>query len=45
MMATALAENGAHKIYIVGRREEPLNELAASFPKYVANQAIPLIFC
>ena len=41
-MATALVENGAHKIYIVGRREEPLNELAASFPKYVAPiHAIP----
>lgn len=36
MMTTALAENGAHKIYIVGRREEPLNELAAKFPKYVS---------
>ena len=36
MMATALAENGAHKIYIIGRRKEPLDELAASFPKYVA---------
>jgi NAD(P)-dependent dehydrogenase (short-subunit alcohol dehydrogenase family) len=35
MMATALAENGAHKVYIVGRREQPLNELAAKFPGIV----------
>ncbi|KAL9044434.1 MAG: hypothetical protein Q9214_002429, partial [Letrouitia sp. 1 TL-2023] len=32
MMATALAENGAHKIYVIGRREEPLKELATKFP-------------
>lgn len=31
MMATALAENGAHKVYVIGRREEPLNDLAAKF--------------
>lgn len=34
MMTTALAENGAHKIYIIGRREEKLNELVAKFPGY-----------
>ena len=32
MMTTALAKNGAHKVYIIGRREEPLKELAAEFP-------------
>ena len=32
MMATALAENGAHKIYVIGRRDEPLQEVAAKFP-------------
>lgn len=31
MMATALAENGAHKVYIIGRRKEPLNDLAAKY--------------
>jgi len=35
MMTIALAENGAHKIYIIGRREGPLNELAAKFPNIV----------
>lgn len=35
MMATTLAENGAHKVFIIGRREEPLKELAAKFPGYV----------
>lgn len=34
MMATSLAENGAHKVYIVGRREEPLKELVAKYPGY-----------
>ena len=34
MMATALAENGAHKVFIIGRREEPLKEVAAKFPGY-----------
>ena len=33
MMATALAENGAHKVFIIGRREEKLKEVAAKFPK------------
>jgi NADP-dependent 3-hydroxy acid dehydrogenase YdfG len=32
MMATALAENGAHKVYIIGRREDKLKELEAKFP-------------
>ena len=39
MMATALAENGAHKVYIIGRREGPLQELAAKYPAYVALHA------
>lgn len=34
MMTIALAENGARKVYIVGRREDKLNELAAKYPKY-----------
>ena len=33
-MSTALAENGARRVYIVGRREEKLNELAAQYPEY-----------
>ncbi|KAI4215297.1 MAG: hypothetical protein LQ351_002196 [Letrouitia transgressa] len=32
MMTIALAENGARKVYIVGRREDKLNELAAKYP-------------
>ncbi|KAK3395193.1 hypothetical protein B0H63DRAFT_492155 [Podospora didyma] len=32
MMAMALAENGASKVYIVGRRENKLREAAASYP-------------
>lgn len=32
MMAKALAENGAAKIYVIGRRENKLNEAAALFP-------------
>lgn len=34
MMATALAENGAHKVFIIGRREDKLKELVAKFPGY-----------
>lgn len=33
MMATALAENGASKVYIVGRRQDRLEEAAAPYPK------------
>jgi NADP-dependent 3-hydroxy acid dehydrogenase YdfG len=33
MMATALAENGASKVYVVGRREEKLREAAALYPE------------
>ena len=33
----ALAGNGAHKIYIIGRREGPLKELAAKFPGYASS--------
>jgi len=32
MMAKALAQNGAKKVYIVGRREDKLKEAAALFP-------------
>ncbi|KAL8685396.1 MAG: hypothetical protein Q9218_007786 [Villophora microphyllina] len=32
MMAKALAENGAEKVYIVGRRKEVLEEAAAKYP-------------
>lgn len=34
MMTTALAENGAHKIFIIGRREDKLKELVAKYPGY-----------
>ena len=34
LMALALAENGEQKVYIIGRREEPLKELAAKYPGY-----------
>ena len=34
MMATSLAENGAHRVYIIGRRIGPLNELEAKHPGY-----------
>ena len=34
MMATALAENGAHRVFIIGRREDKLKELVAKFPGY-----------
>lgn len=43
MMATALAENGAHKVYIIGRREEKLKELAAQFPGYLLH--FPFLLC
>jgi len=33
MMARTLAENGAKRVYIVGRREEKLLETAASYPE------------
>ncbi|KAL2061141.1 hypothetical protein VTL71DRAFT_7414 [Oculimacula yallundae] len=35
MMTTALAENGASKIYIVGRRMEKLQEMASKYPDIV----------
>ena len=41
MMATALAENGAHKVYIIGRREDKLNEVAARFPRWVYATILP----
>jgi NADP-dependent 3-hydroxy acid dehydrogenase YdfG len=36
MMAHALAENGAAKVYIIGRREDRLKEAASAYPKYGA---------
>jgi NAD(P)-dependent dehydrogenase (short-subunit alcohol dehydrogenase family) len=39
MMAKALAENGAAKVYIIGRRENKLNEAAALFPGYAIVQS------
>jgi NADP-dependent 3-hydroxy acid dehydrogenase YdfG len=33
MMAHALAENGAARVYIIGRREDRLIEAAAKYPK------------
>lgn len=33
MMAKALAENGASKIYIIGRRGDRLDQAAALYPK------------
>lgn len=32
MMAKSLAQNGAAKIYIIGRREDKLDEAAALYP-------------
>lgn len=32
MMATALAENGASRVYLVGRRQDKLQEAVASYP-------------
>lgn len=32
MMATALARNGAHKVYIIGRRKDKLEEVVAESP-------------
>ena len=40
MMARALALNGAHKVYILGRRKEVLEKAAASVP---TNNIIPLV--
>jgi NAD(P)-dependent dehydrogenase (short-subunit alcohol dehydrogenase family) len=40
MMARALALNGAHKIYILGRRKEVLDKAAASVP---TKNIIPLV--
>ena len=37
MMANALTENGAARIYIIGRREEILREVAAKDPEYVVS--------
>lgn len=34
MMTKALAENGAERVYIVGRREKVLEEAAAEYPGY-----------
>ena len=34
MMANALTENGAARVYIIGRREEILEEVAAKHPEY-----------
>ena len=34
MMANAFAENGAAKVYIVGRREDKLKEAAARHSRY-----------
>lgn len=36
MMAHALAENGAARVYIIGRREDRLKEAASAYPKYGA---------
>lgn len=33
MMAKALAENGAERVYIVGRREQPLKDAALEYPQ------------
>lgn len=40
MMARALALNGAHKVYILGRRKDVLEKAAASVP---TNNIIPLV--
>ena len=34
MMANALTENGVARIYIIGRREKILKEVAAKHPEY-----------
>jgi shikimate 5-dehydrogenase len=34
MMATALAENGAARVYILGRNEEKLRETAEKYQRY-----------
>lgn len=33
MMAKALAENGAERVYIIGRREQPLKDAADEYPQ------------
>jgi len=35
-MAKALADNGAERVYIVGRRQEVLEEAAKGYSKYAA---------
>ncbi|KAI9744715.1 MAG: hypothetical protein M1818_001640 [Claussenomyces sp. TS43310] len=42
MMTTALAENGARRIYIVGRRIDKLNEVAAKYPSLRISIVVPL---
>lgn len=32
MMTMALAENGAYKVYIIGRREAPSEEMEQKYP-------------
>ncbi|KAG7007371.1 hypothetical protein G7Y79_00010g028720 [Physcia stellaris] len=39
MMATALAKNGAHKVYIIGRRKDKLEEVVAESPGIIV--AVP----
>lgn len=41
MMAKALAENGAERVYIVGRRESVLQEAAAKYPGYLMPKKAP----
>lgn len=40
MMTKAFASNGAHKVYIVGRRKEKLEEAASQFD---ANVVVPIV--
>ncbi|OAK94568.1 NAD(P)-binding protein [Phaeosphaeriaceae sp. SRC1lsM3a] len=39
MMAKALAENGAERVYIIGRREQPLKDAADEYPHCI----VPLV--
>lgn len=41
MIAKALAENGAAKVYIVGRNGDRLNEAARDYQKYVDRECLP----